>query len=119
MNKSFTIIVTVILLVAAFLVGANIDREQEPLIEPVVLPTATPTPESFESEIMVLKSEFMSGCTEDGENIYDEFCECSWNYMNNNTTNSELVTEFMRYDETEEFSPLMTNALTECLYLME
>jgi hypothetical protein len=61
------------------------------------------------------KEEYMIGCID--EDTSWEFCECGYNYLNDNYTNKQILDASLEYIETDEVPDEMMNAAKACIDL--
>jgi len=65
-----------------------------------------------------MKTAFVSGCVESGGPGIKDFCECCFEYISSQTTDSELADMAIEFSRgSDEMSDLMHQLVRECLYL--
>lgn len=93
------------------------------IMKPTNIPTSsesvsTPFP-SAKSNMTSFKSQYMEGCVETDFEGSTDYCECTYNYLDDRLTDKGFVDMAIEYYDTEESPELMYQAVNSCLYLIK
>lgn len=110
--KNLGVVVLMALVVIGVVAGigiSNTDQEpkQEPEQEVIVQVEEDYLPESF-------KQSYLTGCLEGDLNQYN-FCVCSFDYLDRNFTNREVLDMSYEMELTGEFTDEMFDAVASCI----
>lgn len=97
------------LLVIIFISISSNKEDKRPIHTRVTPSIEDHLPESY-------KTEFMVSCLEEDSTQYD-YCECAFNYLDKNYTNSDVVNMSLEVEKTGEVSNEMIDAVGACLDL--
>ena len=103
--------IIILIAVGLILIGLTLSKNDQKTQEPVqqLAPTVTATEERY-------KEEFMGSCVSEG--LYS-YCNCTYDYMFKKEGLAGIMNMSLEYDRTKKLTPLMTEAVSNCGYLVK
>lgn len=113
-DKLIALAILVITIVGSFWFFTSRDQQPEsPRLNPE--PTIIDRPVTKTDSVM--EESYMSGCLEETGvgTVWVEYCQCTYDYIDDRLTNEEFFDMALEYDENGEIPEIVVEAIESCL----